>query len=153
MECTFPPVVEIREDPEFHGVMRMDESHWPRCFLWHGWLHLLSGVIGDSLWAASAAEGAGNLLECSLGSYSSRLLPEWEAVARRLLPTPTFGLMEVWWWLRSLVPPLLGLACMLMCPVMLGRIVGGALDELRPAHVGSVDSGGVFVLFRRAEFW
>ena len=37
-DCTFPPVVEIRENPEFHDLMRMDKGHWPRCLLWHGWL-------------------------------------------------------------------------------------------------------------------
>ena len=43
-ECPYLPFVEIRENPEFHDLMRMDKSHWPRCFLWHGWLPLLSGV-------------------------------------------------------------------------------------------------------------
>ena len=37
-EYTFPPLVEIRENPEFHDLMRMDKGHWPRCLLWHGWL-------------------------------------------------------------------------------------------------------------------
>ena len=32
-ECSFPPLVEIRENPEFH--MREDKAHWPRCLLWH----------------------------------------------------------------------------------------------------------------------
>ena len=41
-ECPYPPLVEIRENPEFHDLMRMDKSHWPRCLLWHGWLPLLS---------------------------------------------------------------------------------------------------------------
>ena len=42
-ECTFPPLVEIREHPEFHDLMRMDKAHWPGCLLWHGWLPMLSG--------------------------------------------------------------------------------------------------------------
>ena len=25
-ECTFPPLVEIRENPEFHDLMRMDKG-------------------------------------------------------------------------------------------------------------------------------
>ena len=29
-ECTFPPLIEIRENPEFHDPMRMDKGHWPR---------------------------------------------------------------------------------------------------------------------------
>ena len=58
--------------------MRMDKRRWPGCLLWYGWLSFLSGVNGDSPWAKSAAEGAGNLLECSLGSSSPRLLLEWD---------------------------------------------------------------------------
>ena len=30
-ECPFPPHVEIREHPEFHALMEMDKSSWPRC--------------------------------------------------------------------------------------------------------------------------
>ena len=45
-ECTFPPLVEIREKPEFHDLTREDKAHWPRCLLWHGWLPLLSGANG-----------------------------------------------------------------------------------------------------------
>ena len=26
-ECTFPPLVEIRENPEFHDLMREDKAH------------------------------------------------------------------------------------------------------------------------------
>ena len=33
-ECIFPPLVEIRENPEFHDLMREDKAHWPRCLLW-----------------------------------------------------------------------------------------------------------------------
>ena len=28
-ECLFPPLVERRENPEFHDLMRMDKAHWP----------------------------------------------------------------------------------------------------------------------------
>ena len=35
-ECTFPPLLKIRENPEFHDLMKMDKAHWPRCLLWHG---------------------------------------------------------------------------------------------------------------------
>ena len=47
-ECTFPPLVEIREHPEFHDLMEMDKTSWPRCLLWHGWLPLFSGINGGS---------------------------------------------------------------------------------------------------------
>ena len=40
-DCTFPPLVEIREHPEFHDFIEMDKTSWPRCLLWHGWLPLL----------------------------------------------------------------------------------------------------------------
>ena len=49
-DCTFPPLVEIRENPEFHDLMEMDKSFWPRCLLWHGWLPMLSGVNRGSTW-------------------------------------------------------------------------------------------------------
>ena len=76
-ECTFPPLVEIRENPEFHDLMRTDKGHWPRCLLWHGWLRKLSGVNGASPWAASSADSAGYLVESALGGYSSGLLAGW----------------------------------------------------------------------------
>ena len=68
-ECTFPPLVEIRENPEFHDLMREDKAHWPRCLLWHGWLPMLSGVNG-------ASGSAGCLVEVALGRCSSGLLAE-----------------------------------------------------------------------------
>ena len=76
-ECTFPPLVEIRENPEFHDLMRMDKAHWPRCLLWHGWLPMLSGCNGDSPWADTASESAHYLVEASLGGYSSSLVSSW----------------------------------------------------------------------------
>ena len=69
-------LVELRENPEVHDVMRMDKRHWPRCLLWDGWLPLLA-----ARWAATAAEGGANKLECSSGAYSSRLLVDREALA------------------------------------------------------------------------
>ena len=98
-DCTFPPLVEIREHPEFHDHMEMDKTFWPRCLLWHGWLPLLSGVNGGSPWALSLAEGTSHLLECSLGRYSSSQLSEWrlpagfdvEGASRRVAEEP-----DVW---------------------------------------------------------
>ena len=43
-ECPIPPLVEIRENPEFHDLMRLDTEHWPRCLLWHGLCFLVSMV-------------------------------------------------------------------------------------------------------------
>ena len=76
-DCTFPPLVEIRENPEFHDLMREDKAHWPRCLLWHDWLPSLSGVNGASPWAADASESAVHLVEVALGRCSSGLLAEW----------------------------------------------------------------------------
>ena len=76
-ECTFPPLVEIRENPEFHDLMREDKAHWPRCLLWHGELPMHFGVNGASLRAADASESALILVETALGRYSSGLVSEW----------------------------------------------------------------------------
>ena len=76
-DCPFPPLVEIRENPGFHDLLRMDKGHWPRCLLWHGWLPLLSGINCASPWAAGASESAGYLVEITLGCYSSGLIAEW----------------------------------------------------------------------------
>ena len=73
-ECTFPPLVEIRENPEFHDLMRLDKANWPRCLLWHGWLPMLSGVNGASPWAIDASESAAYIVEVALGRYSSGLI-------------------------------------------------------------------------------
>ena len=76
-DCPFPPLVEIREHPEFHDLMRLDKAHWPRCLLWHGWLPMLSGCNGVSPWAGNASESAAYLVEVALGRYSSGLIADW----------------------------------------------------------------------------
>ena len=76
-ECTFPPLVEIRENPEFHDLRREDKAHWPRCLLWHGWLPMLSGVNGASPWAVDASESAFYLVEVALGRCFSGMVAEW----------------------------------------------------------------------------
>ena len=76
-DCPFPPLVEIREHPEFHDLMREDKSNWPRCLLWHGWLPMLSGTERGSPWAADASEAAGYMVETPLGRYSSDQLCGW----------------------------------------------------------------------------
>ena len=45
-ECTHTPLVQIRENPEFHDLIQRDKRTWPRCLLWHGWLPALDGASG-----------------------------------------------------------------------------------------------------------
>ena len=132
-ECTFLPLVEIREHPEFHDLMELDTSSWLRCFLWHGWLLLLSGVNGSSPWAESPGEGAANLLECDLGRYSSDALTQWQlpvgfdavAAARRVAAEP-----DVWTGgslVDDKVSLLLERVVLPTVVVVFGRIGGGAI--------------------------
>ena len=96
---TFPPLVEIRENPEFHDLMRMDKGHWPRCLIWHGWLPMLSGVPGASSCAASASEGASYLVEAALGSYSSGMITNGVllmGMIRLVLPPCVLDQPNVW---------------------------------------------------------
>ena len=107
-ECTFPPLVEIRESPEFHDLMGEDKAHWPRCLLRHGRLPMLSEIHGASPWAADASEAI--WLRFALGRYSSDLLGEWspsdkydESEAASLMPDqPTVWtdgslVLDRWW--------------------------------------------------------
>ena len=127
---------EIRENPEFQDLMKMDKSHWPRCLLWSGWLPLLSGVNGASPWAGSADDGvlAIYLLECSMRSYSSHLLLEGDVLdgfdrdgaLRHMLDNSNvcvcgFGGVLV---LDRVSGALLGPVCMFTCLVMHGGIAG-----------------------------
>ena len=94
--------------------MREDKAHWPRCLLQHGWLPMgwlpmLSGVNGASPWATDASESALYQVQVALGRYTSGLLAEWslqDGLLMRLLlgclAYLKFGLMVVWFWIRSL---------------------------------------------------
>ena len=52
-ECNFPPILHIRELPEFATLIAQDRKKWPRCLLWHGWLRGLSLAGERDPWAAS----------------------------------------------------------------------------------------------------
>ena len=78
--------------------MRMDKSHLPQCLLWHGWLPLLSGNGGESLWAVEAGDAAVYMLGSALGFCSSILqgwdVPQsvdWDSAADGVPPSP-----DVW---------------------------------------------------------
>ena len=63
-ECSHPPLVQIRENPEFHHLIQRDKRNWPRCLLWHGWLPALNDSGG---WAGRPPSLAVNKLESQLG--------------------------------------------------------------------------------------
>ena len=68
-ECSYPPLVAVRESPEFHDIVNLDKAGWPRCLLWHGWLPALSGAEDGDPWADDAEHVASKRLEVALGSY------------------------------------------------------------------------------------
>ena len=68
-ECSYLPLVAVRESPEFLDVVNLDKAGWPRCLLWHGWLPALSGGDDDVPWAVDAEHVASKRLEVALGSY------------------------------------------------------------------------------------
>ena len=61
-ECTFPPLVEIRENPEFHDLMRMDKEHGFLCCL-----VLMVPPLGQQV---------SYLVKAALGCYSSGIITE-----------------------------------------------------------------------------
>ena len=169
LECPYPPLVEIRESPEFHDLMRMDKSHWPRCLLWHGWLPLLSGAGDGSPWAVSADDAAATCLRVlwvliplifSRVGMSLRVLIGILLLMGCLLHL-MFGLMVVLFVMRFLV--LLGLVLVFMLACMLitgGTGVGGILMILVlllmvcPLHVWVLALClGPLQTVQRAEFW
>ena len=81
-DCTFPPFVELRNQPEFLPLMSEDRTHWPRCLLWHGWLPGLSPRTLGTPWAVASSDLASSCLENALGSYpvsaSSAWQPFWD---------------------------------------------------------------------------
>ena len=170
-ECPFPPLVEIRENPEFHDLMRMDKGHWPRCLLWMVGFQSCLVLMVPLFWAASAADSAGYLVESALGSYSSGLLAGWVPLLSMMklrLPlwfqiTPMSGLMVAWFLIRLLVCLLLVLGSLLTSLKTAGVVEGGGMlmvfvlvEKLRLVEV-SVLFLGLFSLFKELKcgvsFW
>ena len=75
-ECSHPPLVQIRENLEFHDLIQMDKRTWPWCLLWHGWLPALD-VGGAS--ATEPHNMAANVIENRLGGYAGDDLNGWNA--------------------------------------------------------------------------
>ena len=76
-DCTFPPFVELRNNPEFLPLMSKDRTHWPRCLLWHGWLPGLSSRTIGTPWAIASSDLASSCLENALGSYPLSTTSAW----------------------------------------------------------------------------
>ena len=72
-ECPHLTFVHIRESPEFHDLLLLDRSTWPRCLLWHGWLPALACSGGASLGLLRMMI----LLERKLGPCSEGVSREW----------------------------------------------------------------------------
>ena len=68
-ECSFLPILHVRELPEFVSILPLDRGKWPRCLLWHGWLPGLSSAADRNPWAASFGQLACCELERCLGAY------------------------------------------------------------------------------------
>ena len=62
----FPPLLHVRELPEFSYLLYLDRSKWPRCLLWHGRLPGLRCDGERDSWAASSGQLACLELESSL---------------------------------------------------------------------------------------
>ena len=43
-DCSFHPLVSLRDSPEISPLIFLNKDHWPRFMLWHGWLPGLSGI-------------------------------------------------------------------------------------------------------------
>ena len=115
--------------------MRMVNSHWPRCLLWHGWLPVLSRVNGASLWAADASESAVHLVEVALGRYSPGVLADGVPLMVLMLSKLLLGclvirmsgLMVVLFGIRSLGYLPLVLVSLPISQRIAGVVVGGVM--------------------------
>ena len=77
-DCTFPPFVELRNQPEVLPLMGKDRTRWPRCLLWHGWLPGLSSRTVGSPWAVASSDLASSCLETAFGSYPPDASSVWQ---------------------------------------------------------------------------
>ena len=114
---------------------------------------MLSGMNGGSPWTESPADGAGNLLECALGSYTSGLFAEWQVpvLLRVLLGVWLLslmsGLMGALFRTRSLVHHRQDRVFLLIILVNFGLIGGGAIFREILVVTGPTGLAVVTVLF------
>ena len=85
------PLVQIRENPEFHALIQRDKRTWPRCLLWHGWLPALD-ISGN--WASGPHNSGENVIESRLGGYTCEDLNGWSASDDWLLGVRTGNLSD-----------------------------------------------------------
>ena len=76
-DCTFPPFVELRNNPEFLPLLSKDRTHWPRCLLWHGWPPGLTSRTVGTPWAIASSDLASSCLENAFGSYPLSATSAW----------------------------------------------------------------------------
>ena len=95
-DCPYPPLVAVRESPEFSRLIYWDKTEWPWCLLWHGWPPSSSGnMIGYPL-AVNPADGIFRQLESYLGPHCPDMMDEWamddefdaEEMAEQMPPSP-----------------------------------------------------------------
>ena len=75
-ECSFPPLVELRNCPEFLPLVGMNKVDWTRFMLWHGWLPGLSGQASRP-WAWNVQDVARYRLDSALGCYDPDPASGW----------------------------------------------------------------------------
>ena len=111
-DCSFHPLVNLRESPEFSFLGNFNKDVWPRFMLWHGWLLGLSGHSCNP-WARSVGEIARYRLDCALGIYAPAFCKSW--------------LLLLTWQNVCLITPICGLmaAVSLMILLMLRLLVVG----------------------------
>ena len=145
-DCTFPPFVELRNNPEFLPLVRKDRTHWPRCLLWHGWLPGLTSRTVGTPWAIASSDLASSRLENAFGSYPLSTTSAWHLFWIRMvskvwlmmsLSLLTFGLMVVGSLSLILMLRLLGLVLLFILRLSsLIVIIGVMLRILMIPHGG-----------------
>ena len=169
-ECTFPPLVGIREHPEFHDLMEMDKTSCPRCLLWHmvgypffsvlmtvplGLCPLLKELL------IFLGVPLGGILLVSFQSGGCLLVLMLRVRLGGLQMNLMFGLMVVWLMTRCLVFLVRGHCALLFGFVGFGLAGSGVIGMMMLVMVGSVVSAcrgfcsvpGPLQTVQRVELW
>ena len=163
----FPPLVELRNSPEFLPLLSRDRTNWPRCLLWHGWLPGLSSRTTGTPWAIASSDLASSCLENALGSYplsaSSAWHPFWDQDDVRDMVDDVPVAPNIWTdGSREPIPHLdveiAGAGAFVHSPsIIFDSHYWGHAQDLDDPHEGSshIFSGilGPFQSVQRAEYW